>query len=287
MINFFFITNSVELAVFALASGADRIFVDLEFIGKLERQSHLDTLISRHTVGDVAALRPFVPPGALHVRINALHENSFDEINDVIAAGADTIMLPMFRTAAQVELFVRMVGGRARTSLLVETLGAAGCLKECVAVRGVDEVHIGLNDLHLELDNDFMFEPLANGLVDVMAAVLNEACVPFGIGGVARVGEGLLPAELILSEHARLGSNAAILSRTFHRQVVSVEEIREQMDFGAEIKKLRLAYDKHCHATDEQLEHSRQLVNVKIRQIAAMIAARKSATCQPPAALNA
>lgn len=287
MMNFFFITNSIELAVHALAQGADRIFVDLESLGKAARQGHLDTLISRHTIADVLALRPLVPAGALHVRVNPLHADSFDEINDVIAAGADIVMLPMFRTPAEVELFVRLVGGRARVSLLVETMGAASSLKECVAVRGVDEVHIGLNDLHLELNNDFMFEPLAAGMVDTMAAILHDACVPFGIGGVARVGEGMLPADLILSEHARLGSTAAILSRTFHRQAASVAAIRAEMDFGHEIAQLRAAYEGHCLATPAQLEQTRAVVNRKIAEIAALLAERKSRLHAPLAPVHA
>lgn len=274
---FFFITNSVEMAEFATNNGADRIFVDLEILGKDARQGHLNTVISRHSLADVRTLRSVVPAGGLLVRINPINDNSYDEIEDVIAAGADIVMLPMFRTAREVELFVSAVGGRARTCLLVETIGAMESLQECVAVAGVDEVHIGLNDLHLELGRHFMFEPLADGLVDRMARILNDARIPFGIGGVARVGEGLLPAELLLSEHARLGSTAAILSRTFHRQAASVEEIRAQMDFGAEVAKLRRAYAEHAKASQEQLLHKQIEVSVIVRQISTRIAARAGA----------
>lgn len=273
---FFFITNSVELAGFAAKNGADRIFVDLEILGKVQRQGHLNTVISRHSLVDVIAVRPVVPSGGLMVRINPINENSYQEIEEVIAAGADILMLPMFRTAREVEVFVSAVAGRARTSLLVETVGAMEALHECVAVRGVEEVHIGLNDLHLELGCRFMFEPLAQGLVDRMAGILNDAAIPFGIGGLARVGEGLLPAELLLAEHARLGSTRAILSRTFHRQATSVAHIRAQMDFAAEVAKLRQAYAGCLAATQEQLLDNHRQVGTIVNQIAAKIAAPTS-----------
>lgn len=266
---FFFITNTVELAQYAVANGADRVFVDLEVLGKTQRQGHLNTVISRHAVTDVAKVRPHVPAGALLVRINPINEHSSAEINEVIGAGADIIMLPMFRTPGEVEIFVKAVAGRARTSLLVETVDAMNCLHECVGVCGVDEVHIGLNDLHLELRQSFMFEPLARGLVDPMAKVLSNAGIPFGIGGVARVGEGLLPAELILSEHVRLGSTAAILSRTFHRQAATAAEICTQMDFAGEVSKLRASYASHLNATAMELERDHREVIRIVEAIAA------------------
>lgn len=266
---FFFITNSIELASFAVANGANRIFVDLEILGKVQRQGHLNTLISRHDIADVAKLRPYVPEGCLHVRINPIHGGTQDEVDKVIAAGADIIMLPMFHGSAEVAQFVKAVRGRSRTSLLVETVGAMRSLAQCIEIAGVDEVHIGLNDLHLELGNRFMFEPVADGLVDHMAMILNDAGMPFGIGGIARVGEGLLPADLILSEHARLGSTGAILSRTFHRQAGTVAEIKAQMDFAAEIQALRHAYAEHLGTGAEQLTRNHEKLVAIVRQIAA------------------
>jgi hypothetical protein len=275
----FFITNSAELASFALKSGADRIFVDLEITGKLLRQGHLDTVISRHTMPDIAKIRPFVPSGSLLVRINPWHDGTCDELNQVIQGGADIVMLPMFHGPRDVEAFTRAVAGRVRTSLLVETIGAMQSLHECVSVAGIDEVHIGLNDLHLELGKRFIFEPLADGLVDRMANVLNSAAIPFGFGGVARAGEGQLPAELILSEHARLGSTAAILSRTFHRQAKTVEEIEAQMNFEFEISKLRNVYSSHLKAAHHELRENQIELNSRIRQISAGLLAKDIAAC--------
>lgn len=271
----FLITNNPEMAAYAVSCGVDRIFVDLELLGKHERQGHLDTVISSHTLEDVVRIRSVVPSGQLMVRINPMNESSTSEIDSVVAAGADVIMLPMFTTPAQVADFTAAVAGRARCSLLVETLSAAKHLRECVRVPGVDEVHVGLNDLHLELKMDFMFEPLANGLVDEMATVLRSEGIPFGIGGIARVGEGMLPAELLLAEHVRLGSTAAILSRTFHRQAQDVREIREQMDFPAEIRKLHEAYAAHKAGPGRLLEQCHRTLQENVQIIVDKIASRR------------
>jgi citrate lyase beta subunit len=246
---FYLITNQPSMAAFACAHGVDRIVVDLEIIGKRERQGHLNTLISNHSLEDVFKVRQVVPPGALMVRVNPLNESSASEIDELIQLNVDVLMLPMFRSATEVKHIVELVKGRARLNLLVETVGAMNDLESIVQVPGVDEVHIGLNDLHLELGCHFMFEPIASGMVDVMAAILRAADLPFGIGGIARVGEGLLPAELLLAEHARLGSSGAILSRTFHRQAESVNQIVRQMNFGEELEKLRQVYEA-CRRAD-------------------------------------
>ena len=251
---FMFITNSPDMAKYAIDSGVDRIFVDLEILGKQERQGHLNTVISRHSLDDLSALRPIVPIGSLLVRINPIHDGSEAEIERVICAGADILMLPMFRGPSEVERFCKAVAGRARTCLLIETVSAMNSLDVCLQVPGVDEAHIGLNDLHLELGLSFMFELLTNGYVENMAETLVKAGISFGIGGVARVGEGLLPAELLLSEHARLGSSSVILSRTFHRQAQTVEEVRAQMDFPAELAKLRDAYYTMSTSKSYQLD---------------------------------
>jgi 2-keto-3-deoxy-L-rhamnonate aldolase RhmA len=263
------ITNHPEVAEFVTQRGVDRVFVDLEILGKQERQGHLDTVISRHSMNDVSVLRPLVPRGALLVRLNPVHDGTQAEVDEALTLGADELMLPMFSGPSEVEYFCRAVGQRARVCLLVETIGAMESLAECARVPGVDQVHIGLNDLHIQLGNRFMFEPLANGLVDRMAHVLNDADVPFGFGGIARVGEGLLPAELLLSEHARLGSQAVILSRTFHRQARSVAELSNQMDFAAEVGKLRDAHRHHCESDPAALDALHGEVAGLIRSIAA------------------
>lgn len=272
---FFMITNCPEVAQFAIKSGVDRIFVDTEILGKDARQGHLNTVISRHSLGDVSRVREVVPPGRLLVRINPLHANSEDEIDQAIQAGADILMLPMSRTVAEVQDFVRFVNGRAICNLLVETVGAADSLASCLDAGGIDEVHIGLNDLHLEMGLDFMFQPLASGLIDRLANVLRDREIPFGIGGLARVGEGLLPAELLLAEHVRLGSTAAILSRSFCQHADTVADIKAAINYSAEILALRQAYARYLQINTTVLNEVHQDVCSRVQEIVAAIRIRK------------
>lgn len=71
-----YITNNPEVAMIAQSAGVDRIWVDMECIGKDVRQKGLDTVKSRHTVEDVRCLRKVVSSSELMVRINPIHEKS-------------------------------------------------------------------------------------------------------------------------------------------------------------------------------------------------------------------
>jgi len=83
-----------------------------------------------------------------------------------------------------------------------------------------------------------MFEPLVNGLLDSLVDTIKKSGLPFGFGGIARIGEGDLPAELILAEHVRLGSSCVILSRTFHRKSESLTDIQNLMCLEEEVNKI-------------------------------------------------
>ena len=210
-----YITNNVEVAKIAQKAGVDRIWIDLETLGKEERQKGLNTVKSKHSIEDIKNIAPIITSSELLVRVNPWNDNSVEEIEQVIAAGADVVMLPMWRSFDEVEAFLNVVNKREKTTLLLETKEAVEHLDSILTLPEIDEVHIGLNDLHLAYQLDFMFEPLVNGLVENICLKLKEANLPFGFGGIARIGEGTLPAEKILMEHYRLGSSRVILSRTF------------------------------------------------------------------------
>lgn len=239
MLKFMFITNQPNLAAFVYNHGVQRIFVDLEILGKQERQGHLNTVISCHTLEDIRAVRQAVPKAELLVRINPLNPSSAEEINSVIELGADLIMLPMFHTYEEVSLVAQMIDARVPLIPLVETPAAVSVLSEVIELPGVTEIYIGLNDLSLALQFKFMFQPLANGMLEKMADILRAKGMPFGFGGIARVGQGKLAAELIMTEHLRLGSSCVILSRAFYDYANNLKELTHNIDFGVEIKRLR------------------------------------------------
>jgi hypothetical protein len=210
-----YITNRPDVALIAEKYGVDRIWIDLETLGKEERQKGMNTVKSNHTVDDVRRIKPLLSTSEMLVRVNPWNENSEKEIEDVVTAGADIIMLPMWKSAAEVTKFLSVVDGRCRTTLLLETKEAVECLDEVLENGGMDEIHIGLNDLHLSYGMTFMFELLANGTVEMLCKKIREKGLPYGFGGIARLGTGDLPAEKVIMEHYRLGSTRAILSRSF------------------------------------------------------------------------
>ena len=241
-----YITNQPQIAQIAESSGVDRIFVDMEYIGKADRQGGLDSVKNHHTVEDVRRMKQAVESAEVLVRVNPIHEatseytSSEQEINDVISAGADIIMLPYITSVQQVKDFVRYVGGRAKTMLLIETPESAEAIDEILKIDGIDEIYIGLNDLSLGYHKKFMFELLADGTVEGLCLKCKLKGIPYGFGGVASLGKGMLPSEYIIREHYRLGSTCAILSRSFcnvdkvkHIGIISstfidgVKEIRE------------------------------------------------------------
>ena len=56
---------------------------------------------------------------------------------------------------------------------------------------------------------------LADGTVEQLCFKFRKKGIPFGFGGIASIGKGILPSEYIIKEHYRLGSGCVILSRSF------------------------------------------------------------------------
>lgn len=217
MLDLIQITNDPAFARRCDAIPGMRLWVDLERLGKTERQAGRNTFISTHALDDVGRVKSQLRQAKLMVRVNPLHADSRAEVDAVIDQGADLIMLPMFEDAATLRAFAALVAGRCPIVPLLETSGALATLEDWIDTPGLWEVYMGLNDLHLSLGHRFMFEPLALGLVDRVAQAAHERGLRFGFGGIARLDEGLLPGRAVLAEHLRLGSGAVILSRTFHR----------------------------------------------------------------------
>lgn len=270
-----YITNNPQVALIAEKYGVDRIWIDLETLGKEERQKNMDTVKSSHTIEDISQIKPILSSAELLVRVNPWNAESPREIEDVISAGADMIMLPMWKDPETVRKFVEQVNGRTKTTLLLETKEAVECIDSVLEGPIFDEIHIGLNDLHLSYGLDFMFELLANGTVEMLCDKFKKKGIPYGFGGIAKIGDGLLPAEKIIMEHYRLGSTRAILSRTFCDNAIieSVSEIdrvfkenmRELNSFVVELEKYE----------DEIFEDNKETVKVIVKEISNNIKEKK------------
>ena len=272
-LNLMYITNLPDIAKIAESVGVDRIFVDLEYIGKDLRQGGMDTVQSKHTLEDVRCIANAVTNAEVLVRVNPIHDatdrygSSAEEIDAAIENGADVLMLPYFKTVDEVKRFVSCVGGRVRTMLLVETPEAAEQLEQILEIPGIDEIFIGLNDLSLGYGKKFMFELLANGTVDRLVALCKDKQIPYGFGGLASLEGGLLPGKMVLGEHYRLGSGCVILSRSFCNvsKINDLDEIRRIFTEGvADIR----AYERICLGfTDTEYEENRQNVVNSVEKI--------------------
>ena len=73
-----YITNRPDVAKIAENAGVDRIFVDMEYIGKALRQGGMDTVQSHHTIQDVRNVREAVSKAELMVRVNPIHKGTGD-----------------------------------------------------------------------------------------------------------------------------------------------------------------------------------------------------------------
>ena len=274
-LKFMYITNDLEVAKIAQKYGVDRIWVDLETLGKEERQGHIDSVKSHHSVEDIKKIVPVLHTSEMLVRVNPLNSQSKDEIDQVIEAGADIIMLPMWKSLSDVKEFLSYVAGRVKTTLLLETKEAFECVDEVLSYGGVDEIHIGLNDLHLSYGLNFMFELLTNGKVEELCNKFKAVGIPYGFGGIAKIGEGAVPAEKIIMEHYRLGSTRAILSRSFcnYEKMDSLTDV--DVTFARNMEAIK-NFEKKIEAMDEQdfLQNKLQL-KYDIAIVANSIAAKK------------
>ena len=269
-----YITNNPAVARIAEDAGVDWIFLDMEVIGKAFRQTGLDTVQNHHTVDDIKRIRKAIKKSKLLVRVNPIHDavdnypSSKDEIDASIEAGADILMLPYFKTVEEVKTFIHLVNGRAKTLLLLETVEAANLIDKILEVPGIDMIHLGLNDMHLELGMKFMFELLADGTVERLGDKIKAKGIPFGFGGIATLDGGALPGSMVLKEHVRLGSSMVIVSRSFCNTeiVTDLNEVKRIFDTG--ISGLRALEKEASQADTAFLEENRKAVVAAVNKIA-------------------
>lgn len=264
-----YITNRPDIAQIAETAGVDRIFLDMEFIGKAARQGGMDTVQNHHTLEDVKKISKSIEFAELLVRVNPIHKRTEDyvsseeEINRAVENGAKILMLPYFKTTEEVRTFINIVAGRAKVMPLVETPEAVSVIDEILSLDGLDEIFIGLNDLSLGYGKKFMFELLSDGTVEDLCYKFRKTGIPYGFGGIAAIGKGELPAEKIITEHYRLGSTCAILSRSF----CNVDKIKHMgvisKTFVNGVKEIRAFEDKvsvHSHFFSDNKRDVREIV---------------------------
>jgi 2-keto-3-deoxy-L-rhamnonate aldolase RhmA len=243
-------TNDPQVACYADWAGIDRVGVDLETVGKAARQSGLATWISPHREQDIPGIRRALSGAQLFVRTNPLHPGSADEIERVLALGAQVLMQPYFKSAGEVAEYLAIVDRRAAVVPLLETQEAVESLPAILELDGIDEIHIGLNDLSLSLKLSNRFELLVSDVVAKVAAGVHEKGLRLGIGGIGKaMDEDLpIPSDLIYAQYARLGATSALVARSFLERGAASSKAA----FRDEVRqaRARLAY-WFCRGADE------------------------------------
>lgn len=220
------LTDDVATALNFEAAGVTRIFLDLETLGKDARQPGGNTVISRHRLDQVEHIRNQLTTADLIVRIDPWNPNTGEQVSRVLDQGANTVMLPMFRTVDEVKRVAELVKGKAALVPLCETPESLTLIKQLCSINEVTDLHVGLNDLHLARNDRFMFEIF---LEDSWASIFEQATKPIGFGGISTLHAGTVPGRLVMAEHAAKNSNGVILSRSFLASATNLNVAIEEM----------------------------------------------------------
>jgi citrate lyase beta subunit len=212
-------TTAARLAGELVAAGAAGIVVDWERRGKHRRQAGHDTQINADTPADLSAVRA-ATHGRVITRVNGLGPWSAAEVDEAVARGTDEVLLPMVRTAEEVDRALDLVDGRCGLGVLVETQTAVRCADE-IAARPLSRLYVGLNDLRIDRGSTELFTPLVDGTVD---EVRSHVTCDFGVAGVTVPGGGApVPTRLLAAELARLDARFTFLRRSFLADVAGRE----------------------------------------------------------------
>lgn len=238
-------------------AGISRVVIDWETRGKDERQHGYHLEQNYIAKSDLIRVRKTFP-GKMVCRINPIHDKSDVEITEAIDNGSDMIMLPMFKTIHEVDKFIAIVNKRAETILLFESVEAIDIACK-LRNRDFSEVYIGLNDLRISLGLGFAYQIIELSILDKMRDLFPDKI--FGFGGLTLLGKGYpLPTKLILTEMARLDCGSVIIRRAFKKDI-------EGKDWALEIAAIRNKYNKLKNRSLNEVDHDREQLLSKIREI--------------------
>lgn len=242
MINTFYITNNIIEAQIVDKLDINWIFIDLETVGKKNRQIGRNTVISDHSITDVQKIRKVINNTKILVRCNPIGTHSQEEIDTINkTSGIDMVMLPFFKSVNEVKTFLDLLDtSKVSPALLIETMSALENLDEILKLYPFNYVHIGLNDIHIERNTTFMFEPYTDGTLEKSVEIIKMNNIKFGIGGIGKIGSDLLPKpESIIIEHTRLKSSGIILSRSFKGNFDEESKETFENELKESVKKFR------------------------------------------------
>ncbi len=229
------LTDDPVVAGRADLAGVDHIGLDFETLDKRDRQPQPGAWISHHRPSDIPAIAGALRRAKLFARVDPWHDGTPRQVETLLALGVNSLMLPMFTTADEVARFVDTVGGRAYLSLLLETPQAMVRIDDILRVEGIDEVSVGLNDLHRGLGLKSHFELLTSDVMTLLSDKILARNLRFGFGTLGRAEDTSLPipADLVYAQYPRLGASSARLFRHF------LGDRPREIDFEREVTRLR------------------------------------------------
>lgn len=208
-------TTKPDLVKLGSKAGINGFIVDWENQNKFDRQSGFDTQINFDTITDLASVRVSTSQKVI-CRINGYSEKTETDVKNAIEWGTDEILLPMVRSAVEVEQVLRLIDDRCELGILIET-------NEAVQVAGdfadlpLRRVYVGLNDLAIARNLDNIFTSIVDGTVEQIRSQIPH---PFGFGGLTLVGYGApVPCNLLMAELIRLDCSFSFLRRSFLRDI--------------------------------------------------------------------
>lgn len=229
-----FSTNA-ETVRDAVSAGVEMVVVDWENRGKAARQSGVDTEINADTADDLRRVRA-ATTATIVCRINQFGAWTYGEVESALECGADEILLPMVRGAAEVESLLRIVNDRCKAGILVETTDAVARAHD-LSTLPLSRVYFGLHDFAIERRSTNIFMPVVDGTLE---RTRDHFDVPFGFGGLTLPDRGSpIPCTLLLGAMLRLDCRFSFLRRSFHRDValttiaLAVAQIRHGIDDAA------------------------------------------------------
>jgi HpcH/HpaI aldolase/citrate lyase family protein len=201
-----------DLVPHAAELGIDAIVVDLERRGKHTRQQGAGTDISVNDIDDVRQVRGITDLPVI-CRIDGLGTHRPAQIEAVLDAGIDEILIPMVRRSDEVAATITQVAGRAAVGVMVETVDAVEQAGE-LASMALSRVYVGLNDLWIDRRGRHRFDPFVDGTIDALAHTFRHT--PFGVAGLTHPDLGHpLPCRHLINELSRIGCDYTFLRRSF------------------------------------------------------------------------
>ena len=144
------------------------------------------------------------------VRINRLHAGTAGEVERAVGGGAAGIALPGAHSAGEVETLVRLVRGRTKTTVEIDT----GRLADDVASLryiGWDHLFVQLSVLALHRNGSTPWTPLLDGTLSRVAHTLPARPIGFGTLTATASGDLSTTDAHLLHELSALGGSVAFL----------------------------------------------------------------------------